>query len=266
MTYYYARGKQNTDRQSELALTVNNCGYYRDLTDAIEIDRPTGRGDYHLLFCINGAILAEGERLESGDVYLFEPNQPQRYTYLPQEDSFYCWAHFTGYETREILDKAALVRGKHAFGAKCADAETLFRLMTRELGRETPRAELLAASLLSSILMLIPTGETGASPFLEAIRRLEDLGESVTVESLADMYKMSRGHFIRSFRAYAGISPYQYRVQKQMEVAKMLLSYSRLSVSEIASRVGIEDPLYFSRVFRRHVGVSPSVYRQGGAR
>ena len=138
--------------------------------------------------------------------------------------------------------------------------------MTRELGRETPRAELLAASLLSSILMLIPTGETGASPFLEAIRRLEDLGESVTVESLADMYKMSRGHFIRSFRAYAGISPYQYRVQKQMEVAKMLLSYSRLSVSEIASRVGIEDPLYFSRVFRRHVGVSPSVYRQGGAR
>ena len=76
------------------------------------------------------------------------------------------------------------------------------------------------------------------------------------------MYKMSTAHFIRAFRSYLGISPYQYRRRHQLDLAKMLLTDSRLSVSKIAARIGIDDPLYFSRIFKKYVGVSPSDYRK----
>ncbi|MBQ9759757.1 MAG: AraC family transcriptional regulator [Clostridia bacterium] len=262
MNYYYAKGRVNTDKQSEAALTVNNCGYYRDLGDPIEINRPNGRGDYQLLLCINGNITVSDELLERGDLYLFLPHQKQVYTYHATPDSFYCWVHFTGYEVSALLEKSALSQGKHSAKSRLSDLESLFRLMALELGRQTLVTDTLAAGLLCSVLMMVADSKVPLSPFPAAIKRLDELGDRVTVEELANMYKMSKGHFIRLFRDHLGISPYQYRIQKQLELAKMLLSYSRLSISDITHHVGLDDPLYFSRLFKKHVGISPSQYRK----
>lgn len=262
MNYYYAKGKVNTDKQSDAAVAVNNCGYYRDLGDEIEIDRPNGRGDYHIILCINGMISVQNDTLRRGELYLFLPHRSQQYIYQPSPDSFYCWVHFTGKEAHTLLQKAGLSQGKYNIEPRLSDLESLFRLMASEFGKQTPVTDHLAAGLLCSILMLIPNAKAPISPFSSAIKKLDDLSESITVEELADMHKMSTGHFIRSFRTYFGISPYQYRVKKQIEVARMLLAYSHLSVSEIAHRVGLDDPLYFSRLFKKHVGISPLQYRK----
>ena len=264
MNYYYARGRFNSDRESEAALRVNNCGYYRDLCDSIEIHRPSGRGDYHLLCCINGAITVEEEVLGAGEVYLFLPHQKQIYAYQPAPDSFYFWVHFTGREAPTLLKTAGLTQGKHGVSTRLSDMETILRLMTPEQGWKTPADDALAAGLLCSLLMLISDGYAPPAPLASAIRRLESLEEPVSVEELADMYKMSKGHFIRLFRSYFGVTPYRYRIEKQIEVARMLLSYSHLTVSGVAARVGFDDPLYFSRLFRKYVGASPLEYRKRG--
>ena len=78
---------------------------------------------------------------------------------------------------------------------------------------------------------------------------------------LAESYGMSEGHFIRQFKSYTGQTPLEYRVTKRMETAKSLLAGTDLSVTDISSSLGFDDPLYFSRVFKRVFGVPPSAWK-----
>ena len=259
---YYSKGMQNTDRPTELGLFVNNGGYYQSMDEPLEIVRPNGRGDYQLLLCARGTILVGDERLERGDAFLFFPRQKQVYSYLPSPDSLYYWVHFTGHLVPNLLQKANLADGKHTCITRCNDLELLLRTLITGLGEDVPTAQTFAAGLLCSVLMLLPGAKKPASPFAAAIKRLEDLTLDVEIKDLANMYKMSTAHFIRAFRSYLGVSPYQYRRRHQLDLAKMLLSDSRLSISKIAARIGIDDPLYFSRIFKKYVGVSPSDYRK----
>ena len=262
MDYYFARGRVNSDTERESVLFVNNCGYYKGLDERLEIRRPMGRQDFHLLFCVNGAIEVEEERLTGGDLFLFYPRERQNYTYLPTADSVYYWVHFTGTEVFSLLERAGIRSGKHVCQSRLSDLESLFSMLAAGLGEKNPATEPLAAGLMCAILMLLPNAKMPTSPFAGAVRRLEDFSAEVSIGELADMYKMSNGHFIRSFRSYFGVSPYQYRRKKQIQFAKMLLANSSLSVARVAARAGFEDPLYFSRLFRKYVGKSPLQYRR----
>ena len=262
MNCFFAKGAQNTDVVRDAPLFVNNCGYYRSLDAPIDIHRANGRADYQILFCFCGRIDVPGKRLGRGDAYLFLPRQSQTYTYHPAPDSFYGWIHFTGTEIEALLSRAGLEAGLIRCDARQTELETLFRLLASLLGEGLPNADAIAAGLLSSILLLLPSAKLPSSPFSAAVRQLDELTTPVSVGELAALYGMSGAHFIRSFRAYFGTTPYHYRKLRQMELAKLLLGESSLSVSQIALRVGIDDPLYFSRTFRKHVGMTPLEYRK----
>lgn len=262
MNCFFAKGNQNTDEVRSTPLFVNNCGYYRSLDTPIHIHRANGRADYQLLLCFCGEISVGGKQLGRGDAYLFSPRQKQIYTYHPMPDSFYGWIHFTGTEIESLLSLAGLDEGRIRCDARLNELETLFRLLSSLLSEGLPNADALAAGLLSSILLLLPSAKLPSSPFSAAIKQLDELGTPVNVGELAALYGMSNAHFIRSFRAYFGTTPYHYRKLRQMELARLLLSESSLGVAQIALRVGIDDPLYFSRTFRKHVGKTPLEYRK----
>ena len=59
-----------------------------------------------------------------------------------------------------------------------------------------------------------------------------------------------------------GLPPIEYQISKRISYSKDLLRYSRLSIKEISLAIGIENTAYFSRLFKRKVGISPSDYRQ----
>ena len=262
MNCYFAKGNRASDAPHAEALFVNNCGYYKQLDTPIEINRPNGRADYHLLLCFCGRIDVCGKHLQRGDAYLFLPHQKQTYTYHVTPDSFYGWMHFTGTEISSLLATAGLEGGLIRCDTRLPELESLFRLLSSLLGEDIPNADAIAAGLLSSILLLLPSAKRPSSPFSAAIRRLDELTVPVSISELAALYGMSNAHFIRSFRAYFGTTPYRYRRLHQLELAQLLLGESSLSVSEIAQRVGIDDPLYFSRTFRENVGKSPLEYRK----
>ena len=71
---------------------------------------------------------------------------------------------------------------------------------------------------------------------------------------------VSLPHFLRSFHSVTGTSPQQYVLDLRMQAAKELLLDTDYPVERISAMIGIDDPLYFSRVFKIIVGVSPSVY------
>lgn len=59
-----------------------------------------------------------------------------------------------------------------------------------------------------------------------------------------------------------GLPPIEYQISKRISYSKDLLRYSRLSIKEISLVIGIENTAYFSRLFKKKVGISPSDYRQ----
>ncbi len=72
---------------------------------------------------------------------------------------------------------------------------------------------------------------------------------------------MSEGVFYSYFKKWTGLSPVEYRNSIRINAARSLLSNTDLKISEISIRCGFDDPYYFSRIFKKAVGLPPREYR-----
>lgn len=86
--------------------------------------------------------------------------------------------------------------------------------------------------------------------------------EPLKRQELAESVSLSINHFSFLFKQYSGYSPMQYITRVRLDNAKHMLRNSSLPISEIALRVGFQDPLYFARVFAKETGFSPRAYRK----
>lgn len=82
------------------------------------------------------------------------------------------------------------------------------------------------------------------------------------IETLALAARYSKSHFIRLFRDVFGLTPHDLLTEARIDLAKHLISSSRLAISEVASNVGFDSRCAFSRLFKRRVGVSAQDYRR----
>ncbi|MBQ9084606.1 MAG: AraC family transcriptional regulator [Clostridia bacterium] len=89
----------------------------------------------------------------------------------------------------------------------------------------------------------------------------ENYSEAITTRDLAAMCFLSEAHFCRFFKRATGKSATEYINGYRIEKARVLLKNTEDSISEIASEVGFDDLNYFSRMFKRIMGISPGKYR-----
>lgn len=85
---------------------------------------------------------------------------------------------------------------------------------------------------------------------------------NLTVSDIADKSNISEIYFRKLWRKCCDITPAQYIVKLRINFAKALLSGSEYTVSEIAEQCGFSDSKYFSTVFKRLTGTTPSEYRK----
>ena len=91
-------------------------------------------------------------------------------------------------------------------------------------------------------------------------QRIEnDYRQDLTMNAIAKEFKITPVHMARAFRMLVGVSPLEYVHRFRLEEAYRLLSTSSMNVSEVATEVGFDDANYFSRLFRKKMGMSPSM-------
>jgi AraC-like DNA-binding protein len=90
---------------------------------------------------------------------------------------------------------------------------------------------------------------------------VRSLGENLTIEALARHANLSVSHFAYVFKHRTGFPALDYFARLKMQRACFLLDTTNLPVKAIASELGFDDPLYFSRRFRRVHDCSPVQYR-----
>ena len=83
----------------------------------------------------------------------------------------------------------------------------------------------------------------------------------MTADTICKKFSCSKSYFSHSFKSYTGKSFREYLIDIRLNYAKQLLKHSSLSVTQISFSVGFNDSNYFSNVFKKKLGVSPSFYR-----
>lgn len=86
--------------------------------------------------------------------------------------------------------------------------------------------------------------------------------DDISIKELLDVSHYSQRHFIRLFSATYSTTPQQYLLGIRIRHACTMLQDKSLSVTEIATRCGFNDSNYFCRVFKKNIGVTPSIYRK----
>ena len=84
----------------------------------------------------------------------------------------------------------------------------------------------------------------------------------ITVDGICEKLHISRSVFQKNFKAYFGIPPAAYRIEKRMEKAKLLLANETFNIRQTAAELGFDDCAYFCRMFRKMFGCTPSQYRK----
>ena len=90
----------------------------------------------------------------------------------------------------------------------------------------------------------------------------EHYNEDICIEDYAEKHHMSTSWFIRNFKQYTGSTPMQYILSKRIYNAETLLQNDHYNITEISNIIGYDNPLYFSRIFKKVKGISPSEYRK----
>lgn len=90
----------------------------------------------------------------------------------------------------------------------------------------------------------------------------QNFARPLTRREIAEDLGMNEDYLSRVFNQELGISPWDYLNRYRISQAKELLHLTPDSIGQIGRRVGFSDPAYFSRVFRRIAGKSPSAYRE----
>jgi AraC family transcriptional regulator len=94
-----------------------------------------------------------------------------------------------------------------------------------------------------------------------------NLAQPIALRHLAGLAGVSARHFARAFRQAVGVPPYEYVLQRRIDVAQgLLLGQPKLTVGQVASRVGFSSSNHLASAFRRKTGYSPGAFRRHNAR
>jgi YesN/AraC family two-component response regulator len=87
-------------------------------------------------------------------------------------------------------------------------------------------------------------------------------GRAIPESEVAVICEMSPSRFCREFKTAFGMTFVEYLARQRIDEAKRLLSNHAMAVNDVAAAVGFTDPSYFTRVFRKVAGASPTEYRE----
>ncbi|MGE8496370.1 MAG: AraC family ligand binding domain-containing protein [Pseudomonas sp.] len=245
-------------------------GYYPE-AQGHRMSRPNP-DDHLLIYCRAGQGWLETEdgrlMVGGGDLLLLPKGQPHAYGADPGKPWTLYWVHFDGELVADFLrplGKGPLWR----IGVQprlLAEFDAL--LNVRKQGLSLPHFIYAAhqlQTLLTSLAVLparakLKSGRVLDVDAVEAVMRAH-LHDTLNLDELAAQFKLSRFHFAKTYRDLTGHAPIQAFIQMKMAHACRLLDEGDQGIRQVAEQLGYEDVYYFSRLFRKVVGMAPSHYR-----
>lgn len=241
------------------------------------VSRKNGSKQYILIYCYNGegTIYTKNKTilLKSNTFYIIPPDVPHDYFALMQNPWSIYWIHFTGPQAIHFYDKFI---SEHTEEAPQLSLEKrrieLFEniLDVMEDGYSSNNLEyanLTLSQLLNTFLFerfFIKKNKQFSEN--DTIQTVIDYMKKHTdvplkINDIAAYFNYSSSHFYTLFKKQTGHTPIHYFNYLKMQKACQYLSFTSMSIKEISFSLGFNDPLYFSRLFKKIMSTSPIQYR-----
>lgn len=202
--------------------------------------------------------------LHPGHMYLIPALQPFRYS--KSEGFTHYWIHFCSSQLEKLHfsqypleclaldDVTNLMRSLLAFGETGSGIKALCH------------ADIILRKLLIPFLELIPEHDYQKIKAIGAYQHVieyinRNLTSKLSIPKLAMLVGMNRNKFSADFHRVFGIPPKQYICNRRIGQAKIMLLNTDLSIKEIGYAIGYDNEFFFSRLFKKYTGMSPSVFR-----
>jgi AraC family transcriptional regulator of arabinose operon len=213
--------------------------------------------------------------VDPGDLLIFPRAVPHDYGAASDRNGWtHLWVYFFPRPTwRDLLAwpvvSGGVLRVQPTDDGMRRRIAALFEQLVQLSRGPLPRRQAMAMNLLESMLLWCDTvNPASAQARMDARVRhaqaylCEHFAEAISVPDLARRAALSTSRFSHLFRAQVGMTPVQYLEQQRINHARDLLVMTGKPVGDVGLEVGYEDPLYFSRIFKRHTGKSPREWRR----
>jgi AraC-like DNA-binding protein len=241
-------------------------------------DRPNGVEQDHLMMCVagHGYVEVAGQRahLQKDQMLIIPKNTPHSYWAASEDPWSIYWVHFLGEDAGYFVERMPRTGQPAPIEPQTqVEAVRLFRYCLDALHDGYGLPTLIYASqstqhILSLLLyrnQSLPMEQRSGkrrSSIESAIEYMQsNLDENLKLQDFAREAGLSVSHFSECFRTQTGQSPMAYFIHLRMRLACRLLDLSGKPVKTIALEIGYRDPYYFSRIFKKSMGISPEKYR-----
>lgn len=267
---YVRQIRKSTLRSMELKF----CGYSE--CEPLHNFGPASRPVYiiHVVLKGKGVYIVDNKRYEvkEGQGFIIEPNVINFYQADAKEPWTYCWIAFDGDGVDKYLQELGLIRQKPIFRTEKTDE--IFSIIKEMLKRKeiTVANELLLQGLFYQLFSMIveensveeEEGMESLNPYVEkAIDYIKkNYWDDINVNSIVRHINLNRSYFSSLFQKSMGITLQEYLTVFRLSRANELLDMTDESIEEIANNCGYNDPLTFSKAYKRKYGVTPTQHRK----
>ncbi|MBK1875948.1 AraC family transcriptional regulator [Pelagicoccus mobilis] len=240
------------------------------------LNRPSGTENTVFIFCTRGRgwLELDGQAwpVEENDAFIVPPHTSHKYGSDPDDPWAPYWVHLQGKQApafQELITPSSAPPVIHLPHAQevTLSLEQLIKAMSRV---HTFVNVLAATGELSRLLTLIqfrmrtiePRSRSAEENLDNTIEFMQQsISQKLTLQNLAKVANMSPNHFGALFLKRFNSTPIDYFNRLKIQRACELLTTTKLPVGEIADQLGYSDSFYFSRLFKKTIGVSPRGYR-----
>lgn len=265
---------RNNPLISDLYLT--DIGYYPQASHHFR-ERPAGSAEFILIYCVEGkGEIRVGDTLHylmADNFFIIPPGISHAYHSDGQDPWSIYWIHFSGSKAglfaRIGCQCIPIERGKTS---RISDRIDLFSEIFRNLDRgfsiETLEYINLCLNYLLSTFTHICQFRVGKEagendPIALSINyMLENFNRKLRLHEIALQTGLSASYYSALFQNRTGHSPIDYFIQLKIQRACRMLDNSGLLIADVSREIGFDDQFYFSRVFRKVMGMSPVEYRK----
>ena len=223
---------------------------------------------YIIHYVLSGKGLFMHEPFGAGDGYIVVPNEKEIIVADKEDPYESYWIMFRGADAHLLLKECGLPTHNGVFHFE--DSAECIRIIQKNLAdtAENPFAEnaKMYAAFYEILALHMETNtrnlSASKSDITENVARFirENYTHTVKISELAEKNFISQSHLISLFHARYGVSPQEYLLSARIDRAKELLKNKDESIKSVALSVGIENSLYFSRLFKKKTGVTPTEF------
>jgi AraC family transcriptional regulator of arabinose operon len=238
-----------------------------------------GKAGYHLHVILSGkgSLTVGGTtyNLHMGQMFITKPGEVSIYGPDDEEPWSYCWMSYDGNNAKTYTESAGFKEGIYNQDC-CIDPREFYNLVQKILGQPelTLANELIRLSALLEYLSLAIESNYKLAQVVRhpheyapdvyvshAIDFIVNNYATIKVNDIARYIGINRSYLTNIFKKKMKISPQEYLLQYRMHQGCKLLLETNLPIQEVARRIGYDNPLTFSKMFKHIYGVSPSNYR-----